>query len=140
MKRFDERIRRAIDLMESADRTHAARITLTALAGAVGMSASRFAHLYRQQTGVAPLQMLKSMKLKMAAESLVETQLSIKEAAFFAGFVASSSFCRAFKKMFAVTPTQYREDQRALRAATGNSARHAPAANVGLRTGSASAE
>ncbi len=105
----DKRVNRAIEIMEISGRD-AAQTTEAEFAASVNLSVSRFAHLFRQQTGMAPLEMLQSIRLQKCGRLLRETQLSIKEIAWQAGFRTSGGFARAFKKTFGTTPLEFRRN------------------------------
>ena len=107
---LDERVRGAIDLMESAANPHL--LTEAGLARSACLSVSRLAHLFRQQTGVTPLQMLKSIKLQRAAGLLLTPQTSVKEIAGSLGFRTVSHFTRLFKDRYLVTPCEFRRHNR----------------------------
>ena len=103
---LDERVRRAVKVMESVGAT--SPVTEAALAFSAHLSVSRFAHLFREQTGMAPLQMLRLIKLKNATKLLLDTRLAIKEIGFLAGFGSPASFVRFFKRRYGMTPREYR--------------------------------
>ncbi len=110
---LDERVSRAIEVMESSD-GGTAPVTGAKLAALAGISASHFAHLFRQQAGMAPLQMLKSINFRRAEDLLRQTSLPVKEIAWQAGFQTSSTFTRAFRKRFGRGPSDYRRNRNGL--------------------------
>ncbi len=70
------------------------------------------ASLYKKmQTilGITPTEFIRNVRLKRAAQLLADTQLSINEIAGRVGFVTARNFSSQFKKMFGVTPSEYRE-------------------------------
>ena len=67
---YDERICRAMDYLE---RNIARKTTLADIAGAVGLSSSRLAHLFREQTGQTPQQYLEGIRMQRASELLRRT-------------------------------------------------------------------
>ena len=70
------------------------------------------ASLYKKmQTilGITPTDFIRNVRLKRAAQLLADTQLSINEIASRVGFVTARNFSSQFKKMFGVTPSEYRE-------------------------------
>jgi transcriptional regulator GlxA family with amidase domain len=105
---LDERVLQAIDLMGSADSGRP--ITEAALAHAVCFSVSRFAYLFRLQTGVAPLRMLRSIRLQEAARLLLDTETALKKIADAVGFRTAAHFGRLFKVHYGVTPCEYRRN------------------------------
>lgn len=70
------------------------------------------ASLYKKmQTilGITPTDFIRNVRLKRAAQLLADTQLSINEIASRVGFVTARNFSSQFKKMFGVTPSEYRD-------------------------------
>ncbi|MGK0361789.1 MAG: AraC-like DNA-binding protein, partial [Bradymonadia bacterium] len=53
----------------------------------------------------------KTVRMDRAADLVQAGQLSLAEIAFEVGFSEPSTFCRAFRKAFGQTPTEYRSDQ-----------------------------
>jgi AraC family transcriptional regulator of arabinose operon len=82
--------------------------TVQALALEVNLSSSRLQHLFKQQTGVCITQLLTEQRLRKAAHLLDASDLSVKEIAFDVGYEHASSFIRAFQRLFAQTPRDYR--------------------------------
>ena len=73
------------------------------------------ASLYKKmQTilGITPTDFIRNVRLKRAAQLLADTQLSINEIADRVGFATARNFSYQFKKMFGVTPSEYREPQK----------------------------
>ena len=56
-----------------------------------------------------PLQFIRSVRLKRAAQLLVGSQYNVNEIADMVGFNTLKYFNRYFKEEFGMTPTQYRE-------------------------------
>lgn len=67
----------------------------------------------RMQTmlGITPNDFIRSVRLKRAAVLLSDTELSIVEISERVGFNTPQYFSTQFKKMFGVTPSEYREPQ-----------------------------
>ena len=75
------------------------------------------ASLYKKmQTilGITPTDFIRNVRLKRAAQLLADTQLSINEIAGRVGFFTARNFSSQFKKMFGVTPSEYREPKKNL--------------------------
>lgn len=85
--------------------------------GVVELSASLFMsrmNLYRRlqvATGVTPNEFIRSIRLEMAAELLLTTQLSIAEVSDRTGFGTSRYFTRCFKEKYGVLPKDFRNQQ-----------------------------
>ncbi|PCH54149.1 MAG: hybrid sensor histidine kinase/response regulator [Flavobacteriaceae bacterium] len=73
----------------------------------LGMSSS---HLYRkikQLFGIAPGDLIRTVRLKHAAELLKKSTLTVSEICYKSGFNNRSYFYREFKKMYDITPKNY---------------------------------
>src|SRR5216684_2371923 len=79
----------------------------TDLARRVSLSASRFAHLFKLETGSSPAEHIKLLRLTQAREFLKGTSRSIKDIALSVGY-DQSHFTRDFKSVFGATPSGYR--------------------------------
>lgn len=77
----------------------------TAMSASVGLSPSRFQHLFRQATGVAYRRFRIWARLRAAlARSFAGATLT--EAALDAGFASAAHFSSSFRAMFGMSPTQ----------------------------------
>ena len=79
------------------------------LAALVNLSASRFRHLFKEETGQTTRQVLRELRLARAEFLLRTTFLSIKEVMSEAGLTSSSHFVQDFKRKFGATPSSYRK-------------------------------
>jgi AraC-like DNA-binding protein len=77
----------------------------------VGISRSHFFRKISSLTGQNPSNFIRTVRLKYAAELLIQQQHSIKEISFMAGFNSSAYFSKTFRELFGKTPQQYVEDQ-----------------------------
>ncbi len=83
------------------------RLRLGEVSAVVWMSVSRFAHLFRDQTGIAPGEWLKSMRLRQAKALLETATLSVKEIGALVG-MDSSSLAREFRQAYGSSPARHR--------------------------------
>lgn len=97
----DARISAALRRMR--DEPHRAH-PLTDLAERVGLSPSRFLHLFKAQTGV-PLRRYRIWNRMGAAVRACGEGASLTEAAHAAGFASSAHFSSAFRDMFGLMPS-----------------------------------
>ena len=102
---YDDRIRRAMDFLE---RNLGRKTTLADIARAVGLSASRLAHLFREQTGQTPQQYLEALRMQRAIELLQRTGFSIKQIADTVGFDSQFYFSQRFKARTKQSPSSFR--------------------------------
>jgi transcriptional regulator GlxA family with amidase domain len=101
---------RRIELVIAEIESDVARAWETAeLAELVNLSASRFRHLFKEETGVSPAAYLKERRLERAELLLRTTFLSIKEVMSEAGVSSMSHFVEYFKKRYGVSPSGYRK-------------------------------
>ncbi len=105
MSSYDQRIRRAMDYIE---RNLARKVTVADIATAVGLSTSRIAHLFRNQSGQTPQQHLEGLRMQRATELLKRTGLSIKLIADSVGFDSQFYFSQRFKARTGQSPRDFR--------------------------------
>ena len=79
-----------------------------ALAAEAGLSTSRFAHLFRQETGVAPGRYLHRVRMERARVLLERTFLSVREVMVRVGFRDPSHFSRDFRRFHGIAPSAVR--------------------------------
>lgn len=102
---MDQRVAHAIRRMEeSIDRD----VPVPELAAAVNLSTSRFAYLFRRETGVPPARYLRDLRMERARQLLERTFLSVKEVMAFVGINDPSHFSRDFRRRHGVAPTRLR--------------------------------
>ena len=109
-----ERVKRVIELMHGdSSRT----FSLGEMAESVNLSPPYFCYLFKSITGVPPARYLKSLRMQHAATLLTTTFLSVKEIVRSVGCTDESHFVRDFKRLYGVTPSEYRNGALS---ATGN--------------------
>jgi transcriptional regulator GlxA family with amidase domain len=103
---MDPRIAHAIARMEEAiDR----EVLVAELAAAVNLSPSRFAYLFRRDTGVSPARYLHTIRMERARVLLERTFLNVNEVMAFVGVKDPSHFSRDFRRYHGVPPTGVRD-------------------------------
>jgi len=83
--------------------------TLPELAKNCQISVSRLSHLIKDEIGVAVKHYRQDCRLQVAAGLLLSSDLPIKGIAYSAGYRHYSSFVRAFKTRFGMSPASYRK-------------------------------
>jgi AraC-like DNA-binding protein len=96
---MDQRIRKAIELARELPE-HKAHLVY--LAKEVGLSESRFAHLFSEETGIPIRRYLLWLRLMQAIQCLLNG-VSLTTAAHEAGFADSAHLSRTFRDMFGMT-------------------------------------
>lgn len=84
--------------------------TVREMANKLMLSQSRFAHLYHAFYGTTPIDDLIRMRINTAQNALAFTQSSICEIAYSLGYRNITHFCRQFRKMIGISPSQYRKN------------------------------
>lgn len=77
-------------------------------ARAAGLSVSQFSYLFKQHTGISPMNYQTEVRMQRACEFLDTSEASIKEIAGQLGYEDPLYFSRAFKKCTGLSPSQYR--------------------------------
>jgi AraC-like DNA-binding protein len=100
------RVTRAVRAIERAP---SARLTLRGLADEAGLSPYHFLRTFERLTGVTPHQYVRRSRLREAAMRLAIGSAKVIDIAFDCGFGDVSTFNRAFRAEFGVSPRIYRE-------------------------------
>jgi transcriptional regulator of acetoin/glycerol metabolism/AraC-like DNA-binding protein len=87
-------------------------IDLGMLASVAGLSMHHFARQFKQSAGVPPHYYLTQKRVERAQEMLVQTDLSLAEIAYAAGFSDQSHLARHFRHILGTTPREFRQAQR----------------------------
>lgn len=104
----DERIGRAADHLSANLREP---FELETLAARYGLSVSRFAHLFKEQMGIAPQQFLERRRMKHACHLLRLTGLSVAEVAREVGYSDPFYFSNRFRRHLGHSPLQFRRER-----------------------------
>lgn len=84
-------------------------ISIGELAEACGLSAGALARGFKKSMGMSPHQWLLSRRVDMALELMADTDLSLAEIAFNAGFSDQSHFSRVFTQKMGLAPGAWRK-------------------------------
>lgn len=103
--RSNPKVRKAFDFISA---NFQKPIGLSALAGEVGLSPCRLAHLIKETTGRSMLQILQQVRIRHAQHLLEKTSKSCTEIAYEAGYSDQSYFIKHFKRLTGTTPNRYR--------------------------------
>jgi len=108
---FVERIRSVIE-----QNLNASDFNIDAIAETIGLSRSAFFKKLKSLTGLAPVDLVKEIRLAKAERLVVETDDSMAEIAYAAGFHDAGYFGKCFRKKFGMTPKEYRAAKNAANA------------------------
>jgi|SRR5207253_8627720 len=102
----DKRVLRALQFLRQ--NYHRSDLRLEDLAREVNLSIWHLSHLFKSEMNDSPAHYLKSVRLEHACDLLAATNLSVKEVMHKVGLSDQSHFAKDFKKVYGITPTQYR--------------------------------
>lgn len=104
-------VERALDYIEA---NLTAPVEPLAVAQEAGFSLYHFHRIFRGATGESMADYLRRRRLSEAARALLESRARIIDVALLYQFESQASFSRAFRKLFGLSPGQYRRNGRPL--------------------------
>ena len=84
-------------------------VYLEELARLASVSNATLMRHFRASFGCTPMEYLRSLRLRHAAELLLNSSLSVKEISDMSGFVTQAYFFRAFRRNYGVSPAGFRK-------------------------------
>lgn len=106
----DKLIQKALEIVEKSISNP--DFSVEELSRELGMSR---VHLYKKLlaiTGKTPIEFIRIVRLKRAAQLLLKSQLTVAEVAYEVGFNSPKYFARYFKEEFNILPSQYADKQK----------------------------
>ncbi|MFC4302148.1 AraC family transcriptional regulator [Cohnella boryungensis] len=114
-KRYDQsnqenhqKWKRMISVLEYMDAHYKLPLTLEQMASVASMSPSHFCRLFKELTGVRPVEYVNLLRVNSAALMIQSSSCSILDAAMENGFQHLSYFSKQFKKHMQMTPSEYK--------------------------------
>ncbi|MBQ8509847.1 MAG: helix-turn-helix transcriptional regulator [Clostridia bacterium] len=101
-----DRIADAVQYINDAYTTE--DISVVELAAMSGMSEVYFRRLFKARCGVPPAKYIKNRRIERAKELILSSLCTIEAAGQLSGFSDPAYFCREFKSVTGMTPTEYR--------------------------------
>ena len=95
-------------MMQYIQDHYSEQVTLDDIASSVSISSSRALQIFNNGIHTSPIAYLLDYRLHYSAKLLSSTENKISVIAQECGFQSSEYYCRAFKKLFKMTPKQYR--------------------------------
>jgi AraC family transcriptional regulator len=86
----------------------AEEISVETLADLVELSPSHFAHVFKETTGMTPLQFMTRERITRAQQLIRETSRSLIDIGLEVGYSSPSHFAQVFRRVVGVTPTEFR--------------------------------
>lgn len=105
----DERIHNVVAFI---DERLGQELSVESLARVACLSPSRFAHLFRERTGMAPVKFLELRRIEKARHLLLTTDLSVQQIGRLAGFPNAQHFSIRFHKLTGQSPRSFRQSPR----------------------------
>ncbi|GIP17310.1 hypothetical protein J40TS1_29520 [Paenibacillus montaniterrae] len=87
-------------------------LSLNYIADELGMSTYHISRVYRQQNSATIIDAINDYRMEHAKQLLTNTETSIAEISAKTGYTSSSYFHRMFKKLYGVTPSEFRKANR----------------------------
>lgn len=107
-------------------------LDLAALAKPAALSPLHFHHVFRGMVGETPLEVHRRLRLERAATQLAGSDAAVTTIAFDAGYETHESFTRAFRRAYALSPSELRARAREARDACARPPQLELAARCGL--------
>ena len=83
-------------------------LTVDELVEEMGMGRTVFFNKLKSLTGLSPVEFIREMRIKRAAQLLEERQYNITEVTYMVGMNDSRYFAKCFKNTYGITPSEYR--------------------------------
>lgn len=107
---FDEKfIEKAMKYV--SDNIDSSQLSVEELSDHLGMSRVRLYKKIKQITGKTPIEFIRIIRLKRAAQFLRESQLNVSEIAYQTGFNNPKLFSKYFKEEFGILPSVYQDQE-----------------------------
>ena len=85
-------------------------LTVDELVEEMGMGRTVFFNKLKSMTGLSPVEFIREMRIKRAAQLLEERQYNITEVTYMVGMNDSRYFAKCFKNTYGITPSEYRKN------------------------------
>ncbi len=87
------------------------QIKITELAKMEGMCMTTYNLRFKEEFGVSPTKYILALRMLLAKELLIESDISITEIGAMCGYLDINFFSKVFKKEFGISPTAYRKNK-----------------------------
>ncbi len=96
--------------LEYIEKHYTEGILVEEIANFIGLSADYFSRMFKQFTGLTPVEYIKNVRLAKAAELLRQPEVSIAHVAMEVGFEDPGYFSRQFKQVLGVSPSSFQRE------------------------------
>ena len=94
-----------------SDNIDSDQLSVEDLSDHLGMSRVKLYKKIKQITGKTPIEFIRIIRLKRAAQLLRESQLNVSEVAYKTGFGSPKAFSKYFKEEFGILPSAYQDKE-----------------------------
>lgn len=102
----DDAVLKAVALMEKAGEKSA---DMASIAKKLGLSMGQLERLFKAEFGQGPADYYRRFRLERARDLLAHSKMSVREVGLACGYASFSSFVRAYRALFGVTPGKARQ-------------------------------
>ncbi len=85
-------------------------VTVDDIAESTGLSSDYFSRMFKQFTGLTPMEYIKNVRMAKAVDLLLIPSVSVAEAAHKVGFEDPGYFARQFKNSLGISPSRYKRE------------------------------
>lgn len=110
LSKYDIILNKAIDAITKQYKDP--NLSIDVIADLVNMSSMYFGRLFKKMKSKSVADYINEVRVEKARELLLETDSSINEIAEQTGFITHGYFYKLFKKTYAITPNQYRQNNK----------------------------
>jgi AraC-like DNA-binding protein len=96
--------------LEHIEEYYTESIRIEEIAAFIGLSPDYFSRMFKQYTGLTPVEYIRYVRLAKAAELLRKPDISIADVAMQVGFDDQGYFSRLFKQVIGVSPSVFQRD------------------------------
>jgi two-component system response regulator YesN len=103
------KVRQITPAISYIDANYDKPLTLEEIARVSHLSASRLAHVFKEQMGITVIEYLTSVRIERAKQLLLATDQNCTEICFQVGYNNQSYFTRTFKDLVGIPPREFRK-------------------------------
>ena len=96
--------------LEYIEEYYTESIRIEEIAAFIGLSPDYFSRMFKEYTGLTPVEYIRYVRLAKAAELLRKPDISIADVAMQVGFDDQGYFSRLFKQVIGVSPSVFQRD------------------------------
>lgn len=105
---YSEHIKKTVEFLSL---NFSQKITLSQLAGRIGLSEVYLSKVFKKEVGMTIFQYIAHLRCTQAAEMLRGSDISIQEISNYVGYPDNNYFVKVFKSYYGMTPSEYRAEK-----------------------------